>query len=74
MLELKQTAKRLFADRDDPMVMSELTTVLGQLRQAVDATSRHEACHRCGTPLVWSGASSMCPYRYCIHAQPEEQA
>ena len=32
--ELKAVAKRLFPDRDDPQVLSELLSVMSQLRQA----------------------------------------
>jgi len=32
--ELRAVAKRLFPDRDDSRVLSELHSVLGQLRQA----------------------------------------
>jgi signal transduction histidine kinase len=39
--ELRAVARRLFPDRDDGRVLSELHSVLGQLRQAESELGRH---------------------------------
>lgn len=56
LAELQRVARALWADRDDPAVMSELVSVAGQMRQARDflrQTATTSAAH--------NGAAGVCP-------------